>query len=88
MKQLARPKVLINGRGWGQEFVINGHVQPNGNYHYHGLPESLINKLGDTGQKMVLMGYAADGFPIYGRWGYSTASNSTSAIKRIKGFIA
>lgn len=63
----------------------NGHVQPNGNYHYHGLPESLINKLGDTGQKMVLMGYAADGFPIYGRWGYSTASNSTSAIKRIKG---
>lgn len=63
----------------------NGHVQPNGNYHYHGLPESLINKLGDTGQKMVLMGYAADGFPIYGRWGYSTASNATSAIKRIKG---
>lgn len=63
----------------------NGHVQPNGNYHYHGLPESLINKLGDTGKKMVIMGYAADGFPIYGRWGYSTATSATSKIKRIKG---
>ncbi|MFZ1387839.1 MAG: YHYH protein [Thiolinea sp.] len=63
----------------------NGHVQPNGNYHYHGLPESLINKIGDAGKKMVLMGYAADGFPIYGRWGYTTATNASSAIKRIKG---
>lgn len=63
----------------------NGHVQPNGNYHYHGLPESLINKIGDAGKKMVLMGYAADGFPIYGRWGYTTATNASSAIKRVKG---
>lgn len=63
----------------------NGHVQPNGNYHYHGLPESLINKLGDKGNKMVLMGYAADGFPVYGRWGYTTATSSSSAIKRVKG---
>lgn len=63
----------------------NGHVQPNGNYHYHGLPESLINKIGDTGKKMVMVGYAADGFPVYARWGYSQASSATSAIKRIKG---
>jgi hypothetical protein len=42
----------------------NAHVQPNGAYHYHGLPQGLIRKRGDS-SKMLLIGYAADGFPIY-----------------------
>lgn len=63
----------------------NGHVQPSGNYHYHGLPESLINQLGDTGTGMTLVGYAADGFPIYARWGYTDANDSSSAIVSVQG---
>ena len=63
----------------------NGHVQPTGNYHYHGLPESLINKLGDTGKKMTQVGYAADGFPIYARWGYSNPLDTRSALKKVTG---
>lgn len=63
----------------------NGHVQPTGNYHYHGLPESLINKLGDTGKKMTQVGYAADGFPIYARWGYSNPLDTSSALKKMTG---
>lgn len=37
------------------------HVQPNGAYHYHGIPKGLLSTLG--GSKLI--GYAADGFPIY-----------------------
>ena len=28
-----------------------------------------------------ILGWAADGFPIYGPYGYSSASNSTSGIR-------
>jgi hypothetical protein len=63
----------------------NAHVQPNGAYHYHGIPTGILNNDGATGQKMLLVGWAADGFPIYARWGYSVATDATSAIKVIKG---
>ena len=42
----------------------NAHVQPNGGYHYHGLPKQLIGML-DKGSRFILVGWAADGFPIY-----------------------
>src|SRR6185503_2948342 len=41
--------------------------QPSGAYHYHGLPEGLIQKLGR--KKMLLVCFAADGFPIYTQYG-------------------
>ena len=42
------------------------HVQPTGAYHYHGLPVGLMQELGWRGsQPSPLIGYAADGFPIY-----------------------
>ncbi|MBK9187112.1 MAG: YHYH protein [Moraxellaceae bacterium] len=34
---------------------------------------------------MTLVGWAADGFPIYARYGYMTAMDATSAIKVLKG---
>jgi hypothetical protein len=43
----------------------HAHVQPNGAYHYHGIPTGLVSALGGTGGKSSLLGYAADGFPIY-----------------------
>lgn len=43
-----------------------GHVQPNGAYHYHGLPVGLMQALGwSSSAASPLVGYAADGFPIY-----------------------
>ena len=41
----------------------NAHVQPNGAYHYHGVPIGLVQALG--GRTPLLIGWAADGFPIY-----------------------
>ncbi len=61
----------------------NAHVQPNGAYHYHGMPEGFIAKLG-KGVALTLVGWAADGFPIYARYGYTVATDASSAIKVIK----
>jgi hypothetical protein len=61
----------------------NAHVQPTGEYHYHGMPEGLLTNAGatSTNPKMVLVGWASDGFPVYARYCYSDANNASSAIK-------
>tara|TARA_R110000744_G_scaffold19280_3_gene50940 strand:+ start:4361 stop:5641 length:1281 start_codon:yes stop_codon:yes gene_type:complete len=63
----------------------NAHVQPGGTYHYHGMPEGFITKQGGGDTTMTLIGWAADGFPIYARYGYSIASDATSALKLLTG---
>lgn len=59
----------------------NGHVQPTGEYHYHGMPEKFIDKLGKGKQTMTLVVWASDGFPMYARYGYVDASNAQSGVK-------
>lgn len=62
----------------------NAHVQPTGAYHYHGMPTGLIEKLTGGKEKVAQVGWAADGFPIYGPWDYSEAKSTNSAVKRMK----
>jgi hypothetical protein len=57
----------------------NAHVQPDGSYHYHGLPTGLLNNLHANGS-MTLIGWAADGFPIYGPYCYKNANNPASGV--------
>lgn len=61
----------------------NAHVQPDGSYHYHGLPTELIKNLSPN-QHSTIIGYAADGFPIYALYGYSKVNNPNSGIKELK----
>lgn len=61
----------------------NAHVQPNGAYHYHGIPTGLLNKLSKY-NRPVLLGYAADGFPIYSPYSYSEPLNAKSQLKKLK----
>ncbi len=63
----------------------NGHVQPSGQYHYHGVPEGFVALRGGGPSKMTLIGWAADGFPIYARYGYSVATDASSTIKALTG---
>ncbi|MFT4525644.1 MAG: hypothetical protein ACI85F_001799 [Bacteroidia bacterium] len=58
----------------------NAHVQPNGKYHYHGVPSLFIQDLNPSSSEMTLIGYAADGFPIYYKYAYTDASDTTSAV--------
>lgn len=63
----------------------HAHVQPTGEYHYHGMPEGFITKQGGNSTNVTLVGWAADGFPIYARYGYSDANDASSEIKNISG---
>ncbi len=59
----------------------HGHVQPTGLYHYHGIPTGLMSRLGHVpGEHSPLIGWAADGFPIYARHGYSDPRDPESAV--------
>ena len=57
----------------------HAHVQPSGTYHYHGMPDLLIDFLGNN-QGMTLVGWASDGFPVYARYGYANPNDSTSEL--------
>ncbi|MBI5772736.1 MAG: YHYH protein [Verrucomicrobia bacterium] len=60
------------------------HVQPTGAYHYHGLPNGLIASLGGDGKKMLQIGWAADGFPIYTSHAPTDANDLKSALKKMR----
>jgi hypothetical protein len=47
--------------------ACSGHPQMQGLYHYHGLPACIST--GAAGQHSSLIGWAKDGFPIYGPLG-------------------
>lgn len=62
----------------------NAHVQPNGSYHYHAIPTGLVARLGGDEKKMLLVGWAADGFPIYTATAYADANDAKSALRKMK----
>jgi len=57
-----------------------GHPAPFGAYHHHQNPRCLHTA--DSIQHSPILGYAYDGFPIYGPYGYVNA-NGTGGITRI-----
>lgn len=61
----------------------NAHVQPNGAYHYHGLPYGWLKQLIGSEKKMVLLGWAADGFPIYNNYDHSDPNDPKSPTKKV-----
>lgn len=79
--------------GWNEEALTgktdlgldrnNAHVQPDGAYHYHGLPVGLAERL-DYRNKPALLGFAADGFPIYGPTGWRNTGQSGGATIELR----
>ncbi len=78
-----RYEALTGGINLGVDSSL-AHVQPNGAYHYHGIPKGLVEKLGGD-KKVILIGYASDGFPIYSQFGFSIPNDANSQIKELKG---
>ena len=78
------------GSGWhydalGGAFSLGldtnrGHVRPGGTYHYHGIPTALLDRLSGGKERPTLVGWAADGFPIYGKWGHSDPNDASSPV--------
>lgn len=61
---------LIDPLGTDNKFGAdshNAHTQPDGTYHYHGNPNAMFDdNPGSSGSPVI--GFAADGFPIYGSY--------------------
>lgn len=59
------------------------HVQPSGAYHYHGLPSALLDlaTAGRDRDVMTLLGFAADGFPVYGPFAPIAATGPLVALR-------
>lgn len=59
-----------------------GHSDGQGRYHYHANPRRLYSDPSTAHSPIIA--YAPDGYPVYGPFGYSTATLSASSIKRIE----
>ena len=59
----------------------NGHPQQQGQYHYHANPSALYSDPGNGHSPIV--GFAADGYPIYGPFGYTSPMDNSSGVSRI-----
>ena len=76
-----------------------GHPAPDGGYHYHANPRALRYQLGDNLSYNAatdtytenttnlhhspIIGWAYDGYPIYGPYGYSSAMDASSPARRM-----
>jgi hypothetical protein len=68
--------------GVSLDTAYGAHPQQQGAYHSHATPYDLYSN--DSTIHSALVGFAFDGFPIYGPFGYSTATNSSSTTRRMK----
>lgn len=59
-----------------------GHPQQNGEYHHHVSPTCLYDEKDSTHHSPII-GYAFDGFPVYGAYGWS-GTDGTGTIIRMK----
>ncbi|MFM8178779.1 MAG: YHYH protein, partial [Candidatus Kapaibacterium sp.] len=59
-----------------------GHPAPGGEYHHHVNPTCLYDDTDSTHHSPII-GYAFDGYPIYGAYGYAN-TNGTGAIVRMR----
>jgi hypothetical protein len=69
--------------GFVLDTAFGAHPQQQGAYHTHATPYRLY-KNSPSSVHSPLIGFAFDGNPIYGPYGYSTATNSSSAVTRMK----
>lgn len=88
----ARDGMSYNNQGvWNRDALVFegssfdaclGHPAPNGEYHHHVNPACLYNASEGT-VHAPLLGYAFDGFPIYGAYGFAN-TDGTGGITRIR----
>ncbi len=69
--------------GFVLDTALGAHPQQQGAYHSHTTPYRLYKNTPAT-QHSPLIGYAFDGYPVYGPYGYSSPMNASSAVSRIK----
>jgi len=77
---------LLDPLGYTNQFgtdLHSAHTQPDGRYHYHGNPNAMFSDNDAPGASPVI-GFAADGFPIYGSYFFDSESNTVR--KAVSGY--
>ncbi|MCD6016990.1 MAG: hypothetical protein K0S53_111 [Bacteroidetes bacterium] len=74
---------VYKGEGVSLDTALSAHPQQQGAYHSHANPRRLYQNTPTT-QHSPIVGYAFDGYPVYGPYGYSTPTNSASTVTRMK----
>lgn len=70
------PMSPLNGFGTDEH---NAHVQPTGEYHYHGNPIAMFAQNCTGKEASPVIGFAADRFPVYGSCFFDS---STSQVRK------
>ncbi len=80
-----------NQKVWNQNAIVVegmsfdaclGHPAPNGEYHHHLNPRCLYDDA-DSSKHSPIIGYAFDGYPIYGAYGYRN-TDGTGGVTRMR----
>jgi hypothetical protein len=90
----AKDAMSWNGQNvWHQNAVVAeadgfdaalGHAEMRGRYHHHQQPIALLAQLGDDGSRhSSIVGFAFDGYPVYGPWGFASP-DGTGGVVRIR----
>lgn len=76
---------VTNDIGINMGEMNGGHLNPSGEYHYHTVPyDYFTSDLGiDGSEHSPIVGYAADGFPIYYKYVYTDSEDALSAITTV-----
>ncbi len=74
---------VYKSEGFTLDTAFAAHPQQQSAYHTHATPYRLYKNTATTTHS-PLIGFAFDGNPVYGPYGYSTAMSATSAVTRMK----
>lgn len=71
------------GEGVSLDTAFGAHPQQQGIYHSHTTPYRLYKNVATTTHSPII-GWAFDGYPIYGPYGYTSPMDVASGVSRIK----
>jgi hypothetical protein len=74
---------VYKSEGFTLDTAFAAHPQQQSAYHTHASPYRLYKNVASSTHS-PLIGFAFDGNPVYGPYGYSTAMDATSAVTRMK----
>jgi hypothetical protein len=69
--------------GFVLDTAFGAHPQQEGAYHSHTTPYRFYRNA-PVGKHSPLVGFAFDGYPVYGPYGYTSAMDSASGVLRMK----
>jgi hypothetical protein len=91
----AKDAFSYNSQGiWNQDALPNegasfddclGHPAPNGEYHHHVNPTCLYDDQNAI-EHSPIIGYAFDGFPVYGAYGYENINGTGNIVRMETGY--